>query len=386
VQQHHHRCVGPLGRRLAVEHANTVDLKVAVAYVRDFDCGRRLGRHDEISLPSGIFRTSLRIGGKRCPDQRRLRTAINQFGLSAEVQGFVELRDIEIFLTLAEELHFGRTADRLHLSQARVSQVIQKLERRIGTPLFDRTSRRVSLTPVGRRLREDLRHAHDLVQTALARARAAGEGLHGVLRLEAMGVLGHALRPYIETFRIRYPDCHVQLTEVHFSDPFAALRARQTDLHLLWLPIREPDLTPGPVVLTEGRVLAVGTGNPLAERCSADLEDLGDHPVIDHGPAVPDYWAEAMIPRRTPGGRPIRRGPGARTFHEVMSLVAAGDCVCPLNAHVTRYYSHPGVTFLPISDAQPTEWALTWPTAHESLLVRAFAETARELGPRSLSS
>src|SRR5690606_15884816 len=68
----------------------------------------------------------------------------------------VDLRDIEIFLTLAEELHFGRTAERLHVSTPRVSQSIAQQERRIGAPLFERTSRRVTLTPLGARLRDDL--------------------------------------------------------------------------------------------------------------------------------------------------------------------------------------------------------------------------------------
>ncbi|MGW8882036.1 LysR family transcriptional regulator, partial [Streptomyces mirabilis] len=72
----------------------------------------------------------------------------------------MELRDIEIFLTLAEELHFGRTAARLHVSPARVSQAIKKQERRIGGALFDRTSHHVRLTPLGRQLYDDLLPVH----------------------------------------------------------------------------------------------------------------------------------------------------------------------------------------------------------------------------------
>ncbi|MFE4462365.1 LysR family transcriptional regulator, partial [Nocardia tengchongensis] len=68
----------------------------------------------------------------------------------------IELRDIEIFLTLSDELHFGRTAERLYISQARVSQVIRKIETQVGGKLFERSSRNVALTPIGRRLAEDL--------------------------------------------------------------------------------------------------------------------------------------------------------------------------------------------------------------------------------------
>jgi DNA-binding transcriptional LysR family regulator len=115
----------------------------------------------------------------------------------------VELRDIEIFLVLAEELHFGRTAARLRVSQARVSQAIRKQERRIGTPLFERTSRRVTLTPAGQRLRSDLQQAYDLIHNGLTRA-AAG-GVRGVVRLGVMGALGNEMRPVIDAFHARTP-------------------------------------------------------------------------------------------------------------------------------------------------------------------------------------
>ncbi|WP_406387970.1 LysR family transcriptional regulator [Streptomyces sp. NBC_00887] len=117
----------------------------------------------------------------------------------------MELRDIEIFLALAEELHFGRTAERLHVSQARVSQAIGRQERRLGVTLFDRTSRRVSLTPVGRRLREDLQQAFDLLQAGLARAEAASLGAGHTLRLGVFGHAGHELRPLIDAFFARTP-------------------------------------------------------------------------------------------------------------------------------------------------------------------------------------
>jgi DNA-binding transcriptional LysR family regulator len=76
------------------------------------------------------------------------------------VRGQVEEQEIRAFLALAEERHFGRAAQRLHVSTARVSQLIKKLERRIGVSLFERTSRKVVLTPVGQQLDDDLRYAN----------------------------------------------------------------------------------------------------------------------------------------------------------------------------------------------------------------------------------
>lgn len=88
----------------------------------------------------------------------------------------MELRDIEIFLTLAEELHFGRTAERLHISQSRVSQSIKKQERRLGAVLFDRTSRVVRLTSLGEQLRDDLLPVQRELRRIMERAARAAHG------------------------------------------------------------------------------------------------------------------------------------------------------------------------------------------------------------------
>lgn len=73
-----------------------------------------------------------------------------------------------------------------------------------------------------------------------------------------------------------------------------------------------------------------------------------------------------------------------RTFHEVLALIAAGQLVSPLNAHVTGYYTYPGVVYLPIHDAPPTEWALVWRTDRETPLVRSFAELGQNRGPQPI--
>ncbi|MFJ4539100.1 LysR family transcriptional regulator [Streptomyces tibetensis] len=296
----------------------------------------------------------------------------------------MELRDIEIFLTLAEELHFGRTAERLHVSQARVSQAISRQERRLGVALFDRTSRRVALTPVGRRLREDLQQAVDLLQAGLARARAAGAGAGRTLRLGVFGHAGHELRPLVDAFRARNPGGDIRFGEINGSDPFTALRTGEHDVHVVWLPVAEPDLTVGPTVLTGARVLAVAADHPLAARGSASLEDLADNRVVDLGPDAPEYWVASMVPLRTPLGRRVPRGPIARTFHEVLTLVASGECVHPLGEVAARYNNPPGIVFLPLPDAPALPWALVWRSTADNPTIRALAERAAELGPIAL--
>lgn len=289
----------------------------------------------------------------------------------------MELRDIEIFLALADELHFGRAAQRLFVSQARVSQSIKKQERIVGAPLFERTSRKVQLTPIGCRLRDDLRQAYDLIQNGLAAASGAAHATTGTLRLGVMGVMGNEVRPLTAAFTARHPSWSVEVSEFHHSDPFAALRGGDVDVQLTWLPVHEDDLTTGPVVLTEGRLLAVPEESDLAALPTASLEDLAGRATPDPGPHAPAYWLRGMFPTATPSGRVIPRGPRARTCHELLALVASGQVVSPVNAHYSRYYTYPGVVYLPIEDAPMTEWALVWRVGRETPLIRAFAHLAQ---------
>ena len=146
----------------------------------------------------------------------------------------MEQREIEIFLTLAEELHFGHTAERLHVSTTRVSQTIRKVERQIGVPLFERTSRRAVLTPIGRHLEEGLRPAFEQTREVIARAIAAGRGVDGELVVGFVGtVVGRFLRSVGEVFQARHPACQIQIREARYSDFLGLLRSGELDLALV---------------------------------------------------------------------------------------------------------------------------------------------------------
>ncbi|GAA0429717.1 LysR family transcriptional regulator [Actinoplanes capillaceus] len=295
----------------------------------------------------------------------------------------MELRDIEIFLTLAEELHFGRTADRLHVSQARVSQAIKMQERRIGGVLFERTSRAVTLTPLGEQLRDDLRTGYDAIRKGLARATESTRGMTGTVRLGVMGIVGHEIRGVIEKFTADHPGCDVALREIVFSDPFSGLRSGDLDLILVWRPVREPDLTEGPTLLTEGRLMGVWTGHELASLPSVSMEDFAGRAVVHCPQPGLEYWIESMAPRFTPGGQAIPRGPAVTTFHEVLTEVAAGRGITPMNEHGLHYFSHPGVVWVPLHDAPITEWALAWRSDDLNRRARAFVDVAELSGPRA---
>ncbi|MDA3649772.1 LysR substrate-binding domain-containing protein [Saccharopolyspora indica] len=291
----------------------------------------------------------------------------------------MEQREIDCFLVLAGELHFGRTAERLHLSQARVSQTIKKLERRIGAPLFERTSRRVRLTPLGEQLLADVEPLQRAMRDAFDRATASARGIDGVLDVGFLGSgAGMLTSALLDTFRSRHPGCEVRMRETQFADPLGPLRAGDVDVLLTRLPVEEPDLTVGPVVIAEPRVLMVPTGHPFARRESAELEDLARDTVFGVVSSAPQYWWDFHVPPETPSGRQVRRGQSVSTFQELITLVAAGQGITPVAASVTRYFAHPGVAFVPLRDAPPTEVALVWRTAGLNSRVRAFAQAAAD--------
>lgn len=290
-----------------------------------------------------------------------------------------ERHELETFLVLAEELHFGRTAERLRLSQARVSQVIKKLERGVGAPLFERTSRRVALTPLGTQLRDDLQPLYRGLGEAMARAAATARGVDGVLHVGFLGIgAGELTSSILGMFRTRHPGCGIQMHETHFADPLGPLRSAEVDVLITRLPVEEPDLAVGPVVLSEPRVLAVPADHPFARRASVSLEDLADVTVFGVTGPAPDYWWDFHVPRFTPSGRPIQRGQDVATFQELLALIATGQGVSPMAASSERYYARPDIAFVPLRDAPHTDVAVVWRVAGATARVRAFVQAAHD--------
>ncbi|MDG4820847.1 LysR family transcriptional regulator [Asanoa sp. WMMD1127] len=290
----------------------------------------------------------------------------------------MELRDIEIFLTLAEELHFGRTAERLRVSQARVSQSIKQQERRIGGALFERTSRSVRLTPLGERLRNRLTAGYGEIMAGIDEAAASARGQVGTLTVGTMDIQHREIAAVLDLFRQRHPQCELRMREILPSDPFGPLRAGRVDIGLLWLPVREPDLVVGPEVFFERTVLAVATDHPLAGRERAEMEDLGDHPVVYIDGPIPDYVWESHTPSVTPGGRPVRRGLAVTTVEEAFTAIGSGRVISPIGAFTAAARRRDDVTFLPITDAPTMRYALVWRSAGETSLVRAFVRAAED--------
>jgi DNA-binding transcriptional LysR family regulator len=291
----------------------------------------------------------------------------------------VELRELRVFLTLFDELHFGRTAERLHVSQTRISQTIQELETKLGTSLFVRTSRRVTPTPAGRQLHEQVGPVHEQLRHVLREIHEANREIAGELRLGLDGPSsgGQALPNIISLFTARHPDCSVHVTETGIGDATVPLRRGEFDLIALDLPVDQPDLVIGPILRRDERLIGLATNHPLAQRESVSLEDIADYETHDGGGSQPPEKIDAWSPPRTPTGRPIRRLHLANpTFSQIFALVAAGEIVHFASSPL--FLTYPGVVYRPITDMPPIESALTWLASGETTAIRAFADAARD--------
>ncbi|MEV6726167.1 LysR family transcriptional regulator [Streptomyces xanthochromogenes] len=292
----------------------------------------------------------------------------------------LERHELEAFLTLAEELHFGRTAERLHVSTARVSQTIAKLERRTGVPLFHRTSRRVELSPVGRQLYQETRPAWDRIVDAFARAVDTGRGLTGLLRIAFDGpAASQLLVGTAQAFRCRHPDCDVQLLEARLPEALAWLRNGTVDVALTCHPIREQDVVMGPVLVREARMLAVPAGHPFARRTTISMEDLAHDTVGQLPEILPTSVRDDRAPHRTPAGQSLTHGFSAATMTETLTFVGAGKGVAIVGAHTRRYFARHDVSFVPIKDAVPVEWGLVWLANGATARIQAFSQAALDV-------
>ncbi|MEV4313222.1 LysR family transcriptional regulator [Actinocrispum sp. NPDC049592] len=292
----------------------------------------------------------------------------------------LERHEIEAFLAVAEELHFGRAAERLRVSTARISQTIRKLERRVGVPLFNRTSRRVELSSVGRRFEEDLRPAWDRVGDALTRAVETGRGFAGTLRVCFTGAAGGQLLVGVtELFRERHPECSVEIREAQMAELMPWLRDGVVDLALATFPVDEPSIVSGPVLVSEARLLAVPVGHRFAARDALSIEDLAGVTLLGLPDTLPESLRADRTPTVTPSGRTIRHGRSAATFQEMLTMVGAGEGVFTVGASVRRYYTRPDVAYVPLHDAPPLQWGLLWRADSATARVRGFNEAAREL-------
>ena len=291
-----------------------------------------------------------------------------------------ELRELQIFLTVAEELHFGHAAERLQMNRSRVSQVINTLEVRIGARLFDRTSRSVRLTPIGQELIAETAGPYRELLRAFEHIREAATGVAGTLRVGSYSTisLGPHWLQIVSTFETRYPACKVMFADTGVNrDYLEPLRAGELDIVASRLPLQQPDLTIGPILSHEPRVLVLSQHDPLATRASVSIEDLADRTVAQ-SPNFPQEMMDAFIPPVTPSGTPLRRVTTG-SIEEVRLRLGRGEQVHPTVPSWLDHHPIPGIMSIPISDLPPSQTALVWLTQTHSPKIEAFVRAAADL-------
>ncbi len=295
----------------------------------------------------------------------------------------VDLRELRVFVTLAEELHFGRTAERLRLTPSRVSQSLRELEAKLGVQLLHRTSRRVQLTSYGGRFLDEVRPAYGDLLNVLEHTHAAARSLAGSLRLGVFSgpAEGAHLVKIVDAFAALHPESEVDIVQLSWDDPLGPLREGAVDLIACWVPLEQPDLVVGPILSRQPRVVAVAREHPLAQRANVSFEELADY-------AVPrfDGWPrglhEALFPARTPSGRQIpgtRIPVGERNLLEVVHRVARQELVFPTVASAAPLMSmgNYDLAYVPITGMAPARSALVWRRRARDPKLREFIRTAR---------
>jgi DNA-binding transcriptional LysR family regulator len=310
----------------------------------------------------------------------------------------METREIEAFLAVADELHFGRAARRLLVTTSHVSQTIRKLETRVGGALFDRTSRRVSLTPLGAQFLSQVRPAYESLRRALddAQNSARADGRErDVLRVGFSTTLLTGLPPrLIDGFQRACPLCRLVRSDHPATEIYRCLDRGDfgIDAFVCWFPdlpykALPPGISVGPAIRRAARGILMAKTHPLARHSTVDVEELAEHDVLH--PTGLGSLGDAWTPPVTPAGRPIRRvvKPGDIFMEAMPDLLACGDLL-----HLTGIYASelhlPGLVVMPLTGLPPAVCTTVWHTGNDNPWITLFAETAAQLGaspPRGVS-
>jgi DNA-binding transcriptional LysR family regulator len=291
----------------------------------------------------------------------------------------LDLRKLRYFLTVAEELHFGRAAIRLHLAQPPLTRQISALETELGFKLFDRTSRTVTLTTQGQAFLPYARAVLEQVELAQVIAAKLAAGTAGQLTLGYVSsiALSDLFSQAIQAFAQCFPDVQLTLVECASGSLSAQIADGRLDIGLSRLPPQNNEVQA--LSLGDERlVAAVSSDNPLASQPDISLAQLSAYPLIlfpaDYGSGL-NQSVEQLYRNHS---LPMRPGPTARQITSIIALVAAGQGVA-LVPECTQSLMNKGVTYRPLAEADAIAPLLLL-TANEtkSVLVKAFLAVITE--------
>ena len=285
----------------------------------------------------------------------------------------VDLRKLRYFVAVAEQLHFGRAAEALHIAQPVLSRQIRALEQELKAQLFVRDKRATELTPAGRQLLADagpLLASADALRRRVARA-ARGPGSFTIGFMPGLIVTGA-----VRALAARHPQLTVDVLRTSWDDQTAVLHDGRADVSYIRLPADQGGLAVR-ALLAEPRVAVLPAGHRLAGKDTISIADLaGEHLLQDPG-AVPEWRdiATEMRARRRPSA------PVFRTVEEKLEHVAAGHGIVLLPLSTAVFYTRPGIAHSHVSDISPNQVCLAWDATRRSRLIQDFAAIAADYPP-----
>jgi DNA-binding transcriptional LysR family regulator len=262
----------------------------------------------------------------------------------------MELRQLEYFVAVANELHFGKAAANLHVAQPSVSQQIKALEIELGVHLFDRTSKAVTLTgagaallPLATQLLDDAQHLQRVAKTSARR-------IGGQIRIGFLG--DEYAQPRAErvfaSIRRHHPRLVIEFSQVDFTEHHRALETGEVDVAFVLGPA--PDSIATVPLFEWPRFVAVSKA--LAERYPDDIGDrLRDEPIALPIQMASQQWRLGWTPASQGAGPTYVVG--EESMEAMLALVGAGRAYCVVPEYVPRFYPQPGVTFLTVDDVKP---------------------------------
>ena len=293
----------------------------------------------------------------------------------------VEIRQLNYFIAVAEERHFGRAAKRLHMAQPPLSQQIRQLEDQLGVQLLNRTTRRVDLTAAGQLLLDRGRQIVNDVETLKADVYQVGKGATGVLRVGFSGSATYGVMPQIARLAKEVlPGVSLALNgEMLTPSMEAGLRDGTLDAALLRPPVASEDIDYR-VVTQEPLVLALPSFSALAVDGTVAMHELQDQDFIAYAPQSVLYRITSDLCRQA-GFRPrITQVVGETST--MLAFVAAGGGVAVMPSSV-RAFQLDGVAYREIENVPPVELAVAWLRGHRSTLLNNFLDVvvAATAGP-----
>ena len=287
----------------------------------------------------------------------------------------VDLRHARAFVILADELHFGRAARRLFMTQPALSRTIAQLEQAIGARLVDRTTRRVALTPSGEALVDVAAAAVKAFDDFVGRAASIGEQSRRTLRVgHQIGAALSLVPDIVRRYGQDHPDIQVELREFDFGEPLAGLDAGISDVAFVRLPLEHPELC---FELLEREPIFVGlpAHHRLAARSSISIEEILDEPILA-APKTAGPWRDYWLAMDYRSGAAPTVVEEAANFDAELQAVAFGKAVTITSLAAKLYYSRPGVVFVPIADVPPCDVALAWTRDPPSSVIADFITSA----------